>query len=124
MRLRREVVNFAPEVRAAIDATPKSFALLAQQMRWSEVLFINDPPGKNEAGSGLGGGSPSSAALGRLLESAQRSVVIQSPYLVPSAEAMALLQRMRERGVSVRISTNSLASTDNLPAFSGYRNQR
>jgi putative cardiolipin synthase len=116
--------NFAPEVRAAIDATPKSFARLAQQMRWSEVLFINDPPGKNEPGSGLGGGSPSSAALGRLLESAQRSVVIQSPYLVPSAEAMALLQRLRERGVSVRISTNSLASTDNLPAFSGYRNQR
>jgi cardiolipin synthase C len=26
--------------------------------------------------------------------------------------------------VAVRISTNSLASTDNLPAFSGYRNQR
>ncbi len=28
------------------------------------------------------------------------------------------------RGVTVRINTNSLASTDNLQAFSGYRNQR
>jgi cardiolipin synthase C len=34
------------------------------------------------------------------------------------------LQQVRARGVSVRISTNSMASTDNLPAFSGYRNQR
>jgi phosphatidylserine/phosphatidylglycerophosphate/cardiolipin synthase-like enzyme len=33
-------------------------------------------------------------------------------------------QRARKRGVRVRINTNSLASTDNLPAFSGYRNQQ
>jgi putative cardiolipin synthase len=116
--------NFAPEVRAAIDATPRSFARLAQQMRWGEVAFINDRPGKNAAGYGLSGGGESSSALERLLRSAQRSVVIQSPYLVASPQAIALLQQLRERGVSVRISTNSLASTDNLPAFSGYRNQR
>ncbi len=41
-----------------------------------------------------------------------------------SDEALALLGEIRARGVAVRINTNSLASTDNLPAFSGYRNQR
>lgn len=116
--------NFAPEVRAAIADTPSSFARLAQQMRWGEVAFIHDRPGKNAKGLGLAGGGESTSALARLLQDAQHSVVIQSPYLVPSEEALALLQQLRSRGISVRISTNSLASTDNLPAFSGYRNQR
>jgi putative cardiolipin synthase len=116
--------NFAPEVRAAITDTPSSFARLAQQMRWGDVAFIHDQPGKNASVMGLGGGGQSTSALARLLQGAQRSVVIQSPYLVPSDEALALLQQLRARGVAVRISTNSMASTDNLPAFSGYRNQR
>jgi cardiolipin synthase C len=116
--------NFAPEVRAAIADTPASFARLAQQMRWGEAVFLHDPPGKNAKGLGLGGGGQSTSALARLLQGAQRSVVIQSPYLVPSDEALVLLQQLRARGVSVRISTNSMASTDNLPAFSGYRNHR
>jgi putative cardiolipin synthase len=34
------------------------------------------------------------------------------------------VRALRARGVAVRISTNSLASTDNLPAFSGYLGQR
>ena len=116
--------NFAPEVRKAIAATTSSFAALAQQMRWSEVEFISDKPGKNEMQLRLDGGGKSGTALARLVQSAQRRVVIQSPYLVVSDEALALLQQLRARGVEVRINTNSLASTDNLPAFSGYRNQR
>jgi putative cardiolipin synthase len=116
--------NFAPEVRAAIAATPTSFARLAQQMRWAEVEFISDKPGKNDNRIRLGGGGQTSSALARLVHGAQQRVVIQSPYLVASDEALALLGEVRARGVGVRISTNSLASTDNLPAFSGYRNQR
>jgi cardiolipin synthase C len=116
--------NFAPEVRAAIAATPASFDGLARRMRWGEVEFISDAPGKNKMQMRLDGGGRTSAALARLLQGAERRVVIQSPYLVASDEALALLQQLRARGVEVRINTNSLASTDNLPAFSGYRNQR
>ena len=116
--------NFAPEVRVAIADTPASFARLAQQMRWADVEFIADEPGKNDNRVRLGGGGRTSLALARLVQAAKQRVVIQSPYLVPSDEAIALLSEVRSRGVGVRISTNSLASTDNLPAFSGYRNQR
>jgi cardiolipin synthase C len=115
--------NFAPEVRDAIFDVPASFERLARQLRWVDATFIHDRPGKNEAG-GLKGGGASGAALARLLQGARERVVIQSPYLVASDEALALLAQLRARGVAVRISTNSLASTDNLPAFSGYRNQR
>jgi putative cardiolipin synthase len=35
-----------------------------------------------------------------------------------------LFAELTERGVRIRIMTNSLASTDNIPAFSGYHRQR
>jgi putative cardiolipin synthase len=116
--------NFAPEVRAAIAATPAAFAGLAQRMAWGEVEFISDRPGKNENQIRLDGGGQTTSALGRLVQGARERIVIQSPYLVLSDKAMDLFRQMTARGVTVRINTNSLASTDNLPAFSGYRNQR
>jgi putative cardiolipin synthase len=116
--------NFAPEVRAAIAATPAAFASLAQRMAWGEVEFISDQPGKNVNRIRLDGGGQTASALGRLVEGARERIVIQSPYLVLSDNAMDLFRQITARGVTVRINTNSLASTDNLPAFSGYRNQR
>jgi putative cardiolipin synthase len=116
--------NFAPEVRAAIEATPQTFPRLSTQTVWSGVEFISDSPGKNANTFSLGGGGLTTAALARLVESAKESVTIQSPYLVASDAAIELLRRAVARGVRVRINTNSLASTDNLMAFSGYRSQR
>jgi len=116
--------NFAPEVRAAVDAAPTAFARLTQQVVWGKVEFISDRPGKNDNRVRLGGGGLTAVALARLVERARDRIVIQSPYLVLSDKAMDLFRQVKTRGARVRISTNSLASTDNLPAFSGYRNQR
>ena len=116
--------NFAPEVQAAIAATPGAFARLARQMTWGNVEFISDRPGKNDNQVRLGGGGQTASALGQLVQNARVRIVIQSPYLVLSDQAMDLFRQIVARGVTVRINTNSLASTDNLPAFSGYRNQR
>jgi len=102
--------NFAPEVRAAIVATPESFARLAQQMSWGKVDFISDRPGKNENQFRLDGGGQTAAALAQLVQSARERIVIQSPYLVLSDKAMDLFRQITARGVTVRINTNSLAS--------------
>ena len=116
--------NFAPEVRSAIASLPTAFPRLAKQVVWGDVEFISDRPGKNDGRAGLDGGGRTTTALARLVEAARKKVVIQSPYLVLSDEAVELFRRARARGVKVRISTNSLASTDNIAAFSGYRSQR
>jgi putative cardiolipin synthase len=116
--------NFAPEVRAAIAATPTAFERLAQQMTWARIEFISDRPGKNDKRFALGGGGHTTAALLRLVRSAKERITIQSPYLVLSEGALEVFRQLIARGVAVRINTNSLASTDNLMAFSGYRNQR
>jgi putative cardiolipin synthase len=116
--------NFAPEVRAAIADVPGSFARLTQQLVWGQVEFISDTPGKNDNRFRLGGGGMTTAALAKLVDGAQQSITLQSPYLVLSDEAVELFRKAIARGVLVRINTNSLASSDNLQASSGYRNQR
>lgn len=116
--------NFAPEVRVAIQATPLAFERLARELAWGRVDFIHDVPGKNGRRWSLGGGGQSGAALAKLVAGARESIVIQSPYLVMSDRARALFKSAVARGVKVRILTNSLASTDNIQAFSGYRTQR
>ena len=116
--------NFAPEVRAAVEATPEAFPRLSAQTVWGRVEFISDAPGKNNNSFSLGGGGLATAALARLVEAAKETITIQSPYLVVSDTAIDLFRRAMSRGVGVRIDTNSLASTDNLMAFSGYRSQR
>jgi putative cardiolipin synthase len=116
--------NFAPEVRAAIEDTPAAFERLAHEMVWGKVEFISDRPGKNGNHLRLGGGGLTTRALAQLVEGARDHIVIQSPYLVLSDKALDLFAKALARDVRVRINTNSLASTDNLQAFSGYRNQR
>jgi len=116
--------NFAPEVRDAIAKAPERFAAVSQRIAWGQVEFICDMPGKNDHWVGLGGGGASGKALADLVREAKERVVIQSPYLVLSDEAAQLFAQAIARGVKIRVHTNSLASTDNFAAFSGYRNQR
>ena len=116
--------NFSPENHQAIQNTPQAFAALAQQIIWTHIEFISDTPGKNANKLLLGGGGKTTEKLAALVENAQSEIVIQSPYLVMSSEAISLFKKAIKRGVKVRINTNSLAATDNIQAFSGYRNQR
>jgi putative cardiolipin synthase len=115
--------NFAPEVRAAIGTADSAFERIARQTEWGRVDFIGDRPGKNDSNK-LSGGGFTTAALAELIAHAKQRITIQSPYLVMSEEALALFKAALARGVQIRINTNSLASTDNLQAFAGYRNQR
>lgn len=54
----------------------------------------------------------------------QREVVIISPYFVPGADGLRSLRELRQRGVTVRVLTNSLASTDVPVVHTAYRRYR
>lgn len=116
--------NFRPAIRNAIENMPEYFPQLLQAMVWDDIRFISDIPGKNTGQSGLSGGGESTQALIEAVRGARHSVLIQSPYLILPKGGIELLNELHERGVTIRISTNSLASTDNLAAFSGYHKQR
>ncbi len=58
------------------------------------------------------------------LESARRELILVSPYFVPGRKGVALLRELSERGVEVRVLTNSLASTDVTIVHAGYQRYR
>jgi len=119
--------NFWPQVRERIAALPTTFNAIKKsgELVWMDkVQFISDDPGKNDGKSGLGGGGISTTALINLVKNANASIDIQTPYLVTTELGKNLFKEAVERGVKIRILTNSLASTDNLEAFSSYQTDR
>ena len=62
--------------------------------------------------------------LAPYLEGIMEELIIFSPYFVPGKEGTAFLTQLSERGVRVRILTNSLASTDVGIVHSGYAKYR
>lgn len=61
----------------------------------------------------LAPGDPISRALVRLAGAARKDLLIQSPYLVLSDEAVDVLAAAGERGVAITVLTNSPVSSDN-----------
>ncbi|SHI60762.1 Phosphatidylserine/phosphatidylglycerophosphate/cardiolipin synthase [Malonomonas rubra DSM 5091] len=116
--------NFAPEVKQALADLPDKFKYLIDNLVWDQPAFISDVPGKNSGKQGLGGGGRTTGELADALRGAQKRITIQSPYLVLPEGGLELFRELISCGVQVRISTNSLLSTDNLQAFSGYSKQR
>jgi putative cardiolipin synthase len=59
-----------------------------------------------------------------LVASAQREVLISSPYFIPDPEFRQLLRALVARGVRVAIVTNSLATNNHVVAHTGYKHWR
>lgn len=119
--------NFWPQVRTRIKNLPTTFETIKKsgKLVWVEnVGFISDLPGKNERPYSLFGGGISTSVLVNLVNNAKSSIDIQTPYLITSKGSEALFKKAIDRGVKIRILTNSLASTDNVEAFSGYQSNR
>ena len=118
--------NFWPQVRDKIRSVPIAFKNIqaSGDLVWVDsVSFVSDLPGKNEE-DGLKGGGASTDHLIELIKGANKSVYIQSPYLVTTELSQQLFKEAINRGVEVKILTNSMMSTDNLEAFSGYKRDR
>lgn len=119
-------LNFWPEVRHKIAGIPEvipSLRAAGKLHALDSFGFVSDEPGKNDV-PGLHGGGATTDALVQIVENAKSSLLIQSPYLIVTPEGIELLTRAVERGVDVKILTNSLSSTDNLEAFNGYQRIR
>ncbi|MBR7801111.1 phospholipase D-like domain-containing protein [Undibacterium fentianense] len=119
----QETSNFNPAIKPEISSLPDTFERLVREMIWTKVEFIHDVPGKNHS-AGWQGNGDNSRALAQLVRSAKKEILIQSPYLVLSDQVKLIIKESLARGVKISVHTNSLASSDNLQAFSKYREQR
>lgn len=119
--------NFWPKVRERVNNFPQTLKEMQNsgELTWLDTVgFVSDVPGKNNEWQNLHGGGVSTDALEALVNSAKKSIMIQSPYLITTDAGTALFAALVKRGIKVRVLTNSLASTDNYDAFSGYQRCR
>jgi len=89
----------------------------AGQRSVAAVDFLHDPVEEKK-------GKRVAYRLGDIIESAETSIVIESPYLVPPKPLLELLEKKLREGVYVQIVTNSLRSTDGVLPQAGYLKYR
>ena len=78
------------------------------------VKLLFDPNGKKDKNQGV------RQSLYQILHNAKCSIVLQSPYIIPDRELGRILRCAARRGVSVKILTNSLLTTDQVLAYSAF----
>ena len=85
------------------------------------TLYVDDPPDGNPKERAE---APIQVAneLVKLFDSAVSEILIVSAYLIPTPRLEGAVERAIDRGVRVRILTNSIRSNNHLAAHSAYRN--
>lgn len=101
--------------------------LVAPAQAVAGVAFIADGPAKHRDDAPAAQVDPASDALRTLIADARGEVLLQTPYLVLSKPAQRLFRSLHKQPAPprVRISTNSLASTDAFIAYAiSYKYKR
>ncbi len=115
----------APYMRALAAGEPLAAMLAGKSsLVWAKAEVIYDSPEKGKVQDGEQSGLLLRHRLGEVAKGVKSELLIVSPYLVPGPAGMKFLAGLRERNVTVRILTNSLASTDMSIVHSGYQGFR
>lgn len=115
----------AQRLGAVLDHFVRSgFIELGTQRDWAAggkdiegVRFLHDPLTSKD-------GPRVAVRLAEVLDGARESIIIESPYFVPSKSLRALLERKLAEGVAITVLTNSLRSTDGLLPQAAYLKYR
>lgn len=105
----------ADKMAAALASLQRDGAIhLATGTQWAAgqpdmhgVAFIHDPIARND-------GPRVYQQIEPIFQGAKKSIVIESEYFVPSRRFLALLEQKRAEGVSIKVLTNSMRSTDGV----------
>jgi cardiolipin synthase C len=91
-------------------------------LEWARTRLVSDDPAK-----GLNGAPPETLVtrqLREILGDPTRELDLVSPYFVPAEAGTRYFTQPAERGVAVRVLTNSLEATDIALVHSGYARRR
>lgn len=92
---------------------------LQNSFKTKKVKFVADQPGKNQSTTLEGGGIVAEEFL-KFNQRARKVIIAQTPYLVLDKESILEIKKIRKAHpkLDILISTNSLASTDNIYTYS------
>ncbi|HXA37350.1 MAG TPA: phospholipase D-like domain-containing protein, partial [Steroidobacteraceae bacterium] len=91
---------------------------------WARAQIVCDPPDKKAVVDGSARGRLMYGPVADASKAVSSDFIMVTPYLVPSPDELQLLRSLRQHNVRVRILTNSLNSTNELAAHTGYRRYR
>jgi putative cardiolipin synthase len=118
---------FAPGGTAAAGpALPDARDLTLLVWTWAPSVLLVDKPSKIAADADDVQEAQDTTVDGllQLMSQAKTDILIVSPYFVPGERTMQQFADLRQRGVRVRVLTNSLASNDAPAAHVGYARYR
>nr|WP_157900359.1 phospholipase D family protein [Rhodoferax koreense] len=104
-------------------AVPSLLDMQRLPLTWAPAIMLADQPSKIEGDEGDAEPTVVDGLLG-LMQRAQKDMLVISPYFVPGERMLDVMKTMRERGVRIRVLTNSLASNDAPLAHAGYARYR
>jgi cardiolipin synthase C len=94
------------------------------QLDWVPATVLADQPAKIASEISPAEEVTIANDITALMRSAKEELIIISPYFIPGKQGVALMRELVNRGVRIRILTNSLASTDSPPVHIGYSRYR
>jgi len=94
------------------------------QLQWVPATVLADRPAKIASDTGSDAVETVADSIAALMRSATQEVIVISAYFVPGEDGMQLMRELVDRGVRIRILTNSLASTDSPLVHNGYSRYR
>jgi putative cardiolipin synthase len=112
---------------AALIASGDPFAGIMSgklPLSWAPAQLVYDSPDKKQVISGRVPGALMVPEVEKSIRAVQSEMLLITPYLVPSADELQALQELRRHGVRVRILSNSLESSPEISAQSGYDKYR
>lgn len=93
---------------------------LANTLTWAPARVVVDPLSKFDGG----GQSALADLMTGLGKQAQEEIVAQTAYLIPSDEGVDMIRAITDRGVRVRLMTNSMQSNNHLSVHAFYMKHR
>ena len=120
------IVSMPSGTTSTIAALPDDTDLRLLPWTWAPSVMLADKASKiaQDADSVEAEEDTVVDGLLSLMAQAKKDVLIVSAYFVPGKEMMKQFAGMRQRGVRVRVLTNSLASNDAPAAHAGYARYR
>ena len=111
-------------VKGLQQGGPLRELLANQRVTWAHSEVLYDSPDKASVEAGEVDGKLMRQRVEQAMKDVRSELLMVSPYLVPGDDGLRLLRGLRERNVTLRILTNSLASSDAPIVQAGYDRYR
>ncbi len=122
LRSREQIKN--TRYADAVRATTLAFMDMDNNvLEWAPYRLVYDSPDKGVK-SKTGPAVAITPKLVEALHSAERELIVVSPYFVPRKAGIEIFSKLQARGVDVTIITNSLAANNQITVHGGYAPSR